>query len=100
DVGTAAQTMLLAAHSLGLGSGVVTSFSQAAASAVLNLPEGWSPEMLVCLGHAAPLQPAGMRPRGKGTRRGVTREGRVPGPDRPPGLPGSDSRHVGPFREV
>jgi nitroreductase len=33
DVGTAAQTMLLAAHSLGLGSGVVTSFSQAAVKA-------------------------------------------------------------------
>jgi nitroreductase len=30
DVGTAAQTMLLAAHALGLGSGLVTSFSQAA----------------------------------------------------------------------
>jgi len=28
DVGTSAQTMLLAAHSLGLGAGVVTSFSQ------------------------------------------------------------------------
>src|SRR5262249_18653075 len=42
DVGTAAQTMLLAAHSLGLGSGVVTSFSQAAVSAVLNMPDGLS----------------------------------------------------------
>ena len=59
DVGTAAQTMLLAAHSLGLGAGVVTSFSQAAVSAVLNLPEGWSPEMFICLGHAAPVQPPG-----------------------------------------
>jgi nitroreductase len=63
DVGTAAQTMLLAAHSLGLGSGVVTSFSQAAVGAVLNLPEGWSPELFVCLGHAAPVQPAPMRAR-------------------------------------
>jgi nitroreductase len=78
DVGTAAETMLLAAHSLGLGSGVVTSFSQAAVSAVLNLPEGWSPEMFVCLGHAAPLQPAGMRPRGKVTWRGLTRWERFP----------------------
>src|SRR5215471_10308315 len=65
DVGTAAQTMLLAAHSLGLGAGVVTSFSQAAASAVLNIPEGLSPEMFVCLGHAAPVQPPEMRPRGQ-----------------------------------
>lgn len=53
DVGTAAQTMLLAAHSLGLGAGVVTSFSQAAVGAVLNLPEGWSPEMFICLADPA-----------------------------------------------
>ena len=63
DVGTAAQTMLLAAHSLGLGSGVVTSFSQAAVSEVLNLPDHLSPEMFVCLGYAAPVQPPAMRPR-------------------------------------
>ena len=50
DVGTAAQTILLAAHSLGLGSGIVTSFSQAAVRAILNLPERLSPELLVCLG--------------------------------------------------
>ena len=60
DVGTAAQTMLLAAHSLGLGSGVVTSFSQAAVGAVLNLPAALSPEMFVCLGHPAAEQPRGM----------------------------------------
>ena len=73
DVGTAAQTMLLAAPSLGLGSGVVTSFSQTAVNAVLNLPDGWSPELFVCLGRAAPAQPAGMRPRGKVTWRTLTR---------------------------
>jgi nitroreductase len=38
DVGTTAQTMLLAAHALGVGSGPVTSFSKAAVSVVLNLP--------------------------------------------------------------
>jgi nitroreductase len=78
DVGTAAQTMLLAAHSLGLGSGVVTSFSQAAVSAVLNLPEGLSPEMFVCLGHPAPAQPAGMRARGQVTWQSLTRWERFP----------------------
>jgi nitroreductase len=36
DVGTAAQTMLLAAHALGLGSGIVTSFSRAGVGTVLN----------------------------------------------------------------
>jgi len=72
DVGTAAQTMLLAAHSLELGSGVVTSFSQAAVSAVLNLPDGLSPEMFVCLGHAAPTQPPGMPTRGHLTWQSLT----------------------------
>jgi nitroreductase len=63
DVGTAAQTMLLAAHSLGLGAGLVTSFSQAAVGSVLNLPAGLSPEMFICLGFAAPRQPPAIRPR-------------------------------------
>ena len=63
DVGTAAQTMLLAAHSLGLGTGLVTSFSRAAVAAVLNLPDGWSPEMFICLGIAAAQQPPAIRPR-------------------------------------
>jgi len=78
DVGTTAQTMLLAAHSLGLGAGVVTSFSQAAVSAVLNLPEGWSPEMFICLGHAASVQPPGMRPRGQVTWQTLTHWERFP----------------------
>lgn len=78
DVGTTAQTMLLAAHSLGLGAGVVTSFSQAAVSAVLNLPEGLSPEMFICLGHAAPIQPGGMPPRGTVTVETLTQWERFP----------------------
>jgi len=63
DVGTAAQTMLLAAHSIGLGAGVVTSFSRAAVSVVLNLPAGFSPEMFICLGFPAARQPPAIRPR-------------------------------------
>jgi nitroreductase len=78
DVGTAAQTMLLAAHSLGLGAGVVTSFSQAAVSAVLNVPEGLSPEMFVCLGHPAPVQPRGMPSRGRVTWETLTQWERFP----------------------
>jgi nitroreductase len=72
DVGTAAQSMLLAAHSLGLGAGIVTSFSQAAASAVLNVPEGLSPELFVCLGHTAAMQSPGMPTRGPVTRQSLT----------------------------
>src|SRR5262252_461707 len=78
DVGTSAQTMLLAAHSIGLGAGVVTSFSQAAVSAVLNLPAGFSPEMFICLGHAAAEQPASMPPRGRVTWQTLTQWERFP----------------------
>lgn len=70
--------MLLAAHSLGLGAGVVTSFSQAAVGAVLNLPEGLSPEMFICLGHAALQQPPPMRPRTPVTWQSLSRWERFP----------------------
>lgn len=76
DVGTAAQTMMLAAHALGLGSGPVTSFSTAAVSTVLNLPAGWSPELIVCLGHTAATQPPPMGARRRRSWRDVTHWGR------------------------
>ena len=72
DVGTAAQTILLAAHSLGLGSGIVTSFSQAAVRAILNLPERLSPELFVCLGYAEAAQPLAMRARAPVTWQSLT----------------------------
>jgi nitroreductase len=78
DVGTLAQTMLLAAHSLGLGSGIVTSFSQAAVAEVLNLPDDLSPELIVCLGYAAPAQPAPMRARSPVTWQSLTDWERFP----------------------
>jgi nitroreductase len=78
DVGTLAQTMLLAAHSLGLGSGIVTSFSQAAVAEVLNLPDDVSPELIVCLGYAAPNQPAPMRARSQVTWQALTDWERFP----------------------
>jgi len=78
DVGTAAQTMLLAAHSLGLGAGIVTSFSQAAVRAVLHMPDHLSPEMCICLGHAAPEQPTAMRARTPVTWQSLTDWERFP----------------------
>jgi nitroreductase len=60
DVGTTAATLLLAAHSIGLGACPVTSFSRAAAARILGLRPGLSPEMVVCLGHAAVTQPTGL----------------------------------------
>jgi nitroreductase len=57
DIGTTAATLLLAAHSVGLGACPVTSFSRAAAARILALPPGISPELLICLGHPTPAQP-------------------------------------------
>lgn len=78
DVGTAAQTILLAAHSLGLGAGIVTSFSRAAVGAILNLPEGLSPEMFICLGYAAADQPSAIRPRSPVTWQSLSHWERFP----------------------
>jgi nitroreductase len=64
DVGNAAATMLLAAHSIGLGAGPVTSFSRTALATILKLPAGVGPELIICLGHAATEQPAAMRRQG------------------------------------
>ncbi len=61
DVGTAAQTMMLAAHALGLASGPVTSYSKEAIKVILNLPAGYSPEMIICVGRRAPDARPGMR---------------------------------------
>jgi|tagenome__1003787_1003787.scaffolds.fasta_scaffold20854126_2 nitroreductase len=58
DIGTTAATLLLAAQSAGLGSCPVTSFSRAAAARILDLPDGVSPELMVCLGHPTDAQPA------------------------------------------
>jgi nitroreductase len=72
DVGAAAQTMMLAAHSMGLATGPVTSFSKTAVKVVLNLPENLSPEMFVCVGYAAPQPRGGMRAYEKVTWRDLT----------------------------
>jgi len=48
------QTMMLAAHAQGLGSGPATSFSKEALLNILNLPANLTPEVEVCIGYAAP----------------------------------------------
>lgn len=53
DQGVVMQTMMLAAHSLGLGSGPATSFSKEALRVILNLPPNLSPEIEVCIGYPA-----------------------------------------------
>jgi nitroreductase len=79
DVGTAMATMLLAAHSLGVGAGPVSSFSRAAVSTVLNLPAGWRPEVIVCLGYPAHDQPGPMARRRRLSWQELTHWERFPG---------------------
>jgi nitroreductase len=71
EVGTATATLLLAAHALGIA-GPVTSFSRAAVTVVLRLPHGWVPELVVCLGHPAPVGQPSMRRRRRLTWRDLT----------------------------
>ena len=61
DVGKAAQTMALAAHSLGLSTGPVTSFNKAAVHKILNLPDQVQPCLFLCLGHKNPVSQFAMR---------------------------------------
>lgn len=61
DVGTAAATLMLAAHAIGVGAGPVTSFSKAAVATALRLPDGLQPDLIVCLGYPAPGGPGPMR---------------------------------------
>ena len=56
DVGTAAMSMLLVAQDLELGACPITSFSQRAVAAVLDIPATLVPELMVALGHPATAQ--------------------------------------------
>lgn len=78
DIGTAAQTMMLAAHAIGLASGPVTSFSKAAVKIILNLPESYAPEMFICIGHKAETARRGMQAWKKISWRDLTHWERFP----------------------
>ncbi len=74
DLGATMQTMMLAAHAIGLGSEPVTSFSKEALRVILNLPPNLSPEMIICIGHPAPksVSQLPMLPKKKVTWQGLT----------------------------
>jgi nitroreductase len=61
DAGAAAGYVALAAIALGLGSCTVTSWSEVAVQAVLELPGHVRPEVLVAVGHPVPNPPRAMR---------------------------------------
>lgn len=72
DLGTIMQTMMLAAHSIGLGSGPVTSFSREAVRVILNIPSHLNPYLMIAIGHAAPEKQLPMRARKKVTWQSLT----------------------------
>jgi nitroreductase len=72
DLGASMQTLMLAAHAIGLGSGPVTSFSKSALRVVLNLPSNLSPEILICVGYPSPKSQLPMRPKKKVTWQSLT----------------------------
>lgn len=72
DVGTQMQTMMLAAHSLGLGSGPVTSFSREAVRVILNIPQHLEPYLMVALGYAAPKKQLPMQGSLSGKKKRIT----------------------------
>lgn len=69
DVGSQMQTMMLAAHSLGVGSGPVTSFSKAAVRVILNIPSHLEPCLIVTLGYAAAKKQLPMQASLRGKKR-------------------------------
>ena len=73
DVGTAMATVLLAAHALGVAAAPGSSFSRAAVGALLRLPDGWRAQVMVGLGHPAPVQPPPFAPTPRLTWRDLTR---------------------------
>ncbi len=72
DLGSLMQTMMLAAHSLGVGSGPVTSFSRTAVRVILNMPANLEPALMVTLGYAAPKKQLPMQSSVRGKKKKVT----------------------------
>ena len=61
DCGIAAQNIMLAAFSLGIGTCVVASFAKEAIREILEVPEGVDPSLIVTLGHYQSLPAAPKR---------------------------------------
>jgi nitroreductase len=72
DIGSQMQTMMLAAHALGVGSGPVTSFSREAVRVILNIPSNLEPYLMVTLGYAAPTKQMPMQASIRGKKKKVT----------------------------
>lgn len=81
DIGAAMQTMLLAAHAINLGAGIVTSFNKEAARIILNLPRNLPPELMIPIGHKDPDRQVPMAPKKKITWQSLVDWNRFPDRD-------------------
>jgi nitroreductase len=67
DAGAAAENVVLAAYSMGLGASFIKSYSEAAVDRILNLPEGCRTELLVSVGYPSRDEPRPLKKRRGGT---------------------------------
>ena len=72
DLGATMQTMMLAAHGIGLGSGPVTSFSKEAIRVILKIPSHLRPEMMIPIGYQGPKPQLPMRTKKRVTWQSLT----------------------------
>jgi nitroreductase len=63
DAGAAAENVVLAAYSLGLGASFIKSYSEIALRRILDLPEGYRTELVVSVGYPSKSEPPPLRQR-------------------------------------
>lgn len=63
DAGAAAENVVLAAYSMGLGASFIKSYSELAVTKILDLPEGCRTELLVSIGYPAKNEPKPLKKR-------------------------------------
>ena len=63
DAGAAAENVVLAAYSIGLGASFIKSYSETALKRILGLPEGYRTELVVSLGYPSKSEPRPLKQR-------------------------------------
>jgi len=66
DAGAAAENVVLAAYSMGLAGLFIKSYSEAALSRILDLPDGCRTELVILVGYPAKDEPKPLRKRAQG----------------------------------
>jgi nitroreductase len=63
DAGAAAENIVLAAYSMGLGASFVKSYCESAMAKILDLPQGCRTELIIPIGHPSKDEPAPLKKR-------------------------------------